>query len=96
MPENINYFNFKKEGTSGYIGDIDSWDVLITPKTCDKTGKTISEIVQAGYACLTERGNDATNNNKSYFVVKTADDSTLNPIGFNFLVFNTRSWIKIS
>lgn len=71
-----------------------SWHVIVIPRSCfvDGTSPSPSHIT-CGYACLAGKGHE---NNRSYFIVETADDDSKNDLGFDFYVISMANWLEPS
>lgn len=77
------------------------WHVILSPRSCDVGGTHITDMIDAGYACLTEKGYTyeqvgGSYMYRSYFEVKTADDASLNELAFDFFVISMANWVTPS
>lgn len=77
------------------------WHVILSPRSCNVSGSHISGMIDAGYACLYEKGYTyeqvgGSYMYRSYFEVKTADDARLNELAFDFFVISMANWVTPS
>lgn len=77
------------------------WHVILSPRSCDVGGTHITDMIDAGYACLFEKGYTyeqvgGSYMYRSYFEVKTADDASLNELAFDFFVISMANWVTPS